>query len=125
MRAESGRSPGHRRSRLAAMPTVSISEPALGKLAALAVGAASPRNAVVLLRNLRDRRREEPWSGYLSNRNADEAELAAAIDRAIAWIAHSQDRLGSGGIACYEFAGWTSGYPEVTGYIIPTFWDAA
>ena len=34
-----------------------------------------------------------------------------------------QDVVGTGGVGSYEFLGWTSGYPEVTGYIIPTMWD--
>lgn len=40
------------------------------------------------------------------------------------WLRHSQDKVGSGGVGCYEMYRWTKGYPEVTGYIIPTFWDA-
>ena len=107
------------------MPSLSIRESDLGKLAALVVGAASPPNAAVLLRNVRDRRRRAPWWNYLSHQDGAEAGLTRGIDGAIAWIEHSQDRLGSGGVACYEFSGWTSGYPEVTGYIIPTFCDAA
>ena len=39
------------------------------------------------------------------------------------WICRSQDEVGSGGVGDYTFHGWTPGYPEVTGYIIPTFWD--
>ena len=107
------------------MPSRSIRGTTVGKLAKLAIGAASPPNALVLLRNARDRRRKTPWSRYVSNDGSDHAELDAGIRRALAWIEYSQDRLGSGGVACYEFGGWTSGYPEVTGYIIPTFWDAA
>jgi rhamnogalacturonyl hydrolase YesR len=95
------------------------------KLAVLAAGAAWPPNARVLLRNVRDRRRAAPWRSSASSGDTGDGELDAAIRRAVAWIEHSQDRLGSGGVACYEFGGWTSGYPEVTGYIIPTFWDAA
>jgi len=98
----------------------------LRKAAVLAAGSAWPPNALVLLRNARDRRRAAPWRGLVSSRDAGQAELEAGIRRALAWLEHSQDRLGSGGIACYEFgSGWTSGYPEVTGYIIPTFFDAA
>jgi hypothetical protein len=97
----------------------------LRKFAVLAVGSAWPPNALVILKNARDRRREAPWHGCVSGGEVRHAELEAAIRRAIGWIEHSQDRLGSGGVACYEFGGWTSGYPEVTGYIIPTFWDAA
>jgi uncharacterized protein YyaL (SSP411 family) len=107
------------------VPLRSIRGTTVGKLAKLAIGAASPPNAVVLLRNARDRRRKAPWSPYVSNDGSDHAALEAGVRRALAWIEYSQDRLGSGGVACYEFGGWTSGYPEVTGYIIPTFWDAA
>ena len=35
----------------------------------------------------------------------------------------AQDRVGTGGVGSYEFYGWTQGYPEVTGYTIPTIWD--
>jgi hypothetical protein len=48
-----------------------------------------------------------------------------AIEEGIEWIAGSQDRVGSGGVGCYEFYRWTTGYPEVTGYIVPTLFDAA
>ena len=44
--------------------------------------------------------------------------------RALSWIEFSQDKVGTGGVGCYEFYRWTKGYPEVTGYIIPTFWDS-
>lgn len=38
-------------------------------------------------------------------------------------LCHSQDAVGSGGVGSYDFSGWSRGYPEVTGYIIPTMWD--
>ena len=50
---------------------------------------------------------------------------AAAVEQATGWLCGSQDRVGSGGIGCYEFYRWTAGYPEVTGYIIPTLFDLA
>ncbi len=48
----------------------------------------------------------------------DEAALRAAAD----WLAAAQDSQADGGIAGrYKLAqGWTSSYPETTGYIIPT-----
>src|SRR5207249_2487076 len=46
-----------------------------------------------------------------------------ALDTALRWLIRSQDQVGTGGIGSYEFYGWTPGYPEVTGYIIPTMWD--
>jgi hypothetical protein len=97
----------------------------LRKAVVLAAGSAWPPNALVLLRNARDRKRSAPWRGHIPSGDAGRAEVDAGIRRALAWIEHSQDRLGSGGVACYEFGGWTSGYPEVTGYIIPTFFDSA
>jgi hypothetical protein len=48
-----------------------------------------------------------------------------AVQQATAWICGSQDRVGTGGVGCYEFYRWTAGYPEVTGYIIPTLFDLA
>jgi uncharacterized protein YyaL (SSP411 family) len=50
-------------------------------------------------------------------------DVDTSIDDALDWICHSQDRVGSGGVGCNEFYGWTAGYMEVTGYIISTFWD--
>jgi hypothetical protein len=47
------------------------------------------------------------------------------MDRALNWLCRSQDEVGSGGIGDLAFQGWTPGYPEVTGYIIPTLWDYA
>jgi uncharacterized protein YyaL (SSP411 family) len=97
----------------------------IAKIAPLAAGAAWPPNALVLVRNARARRRPAPWRGYVSSGDDVGARLERAIRRAVAWIEYSQERLRSGGVACYDFGGWTSGYPEVTGYIIPTFLEAA
>jgi beta-L-arabinofuranosidase (glycosyl hydrolase family 127) len=49
---------------------------------------------------------------------SDEASLRAAA----AWLARAQDATGDGGIAGrYRLAGgWSSSYPETTGYAIPT-----
>ena len=91
------------------------------KLTSLAVGSARPANALVLWRNARDLRRSEPWANYVARASYDHRQL---IERSVAWLCHSQDVVGSGGVGCYEFGGWTRGYPEVTGYIIPTAWAA-
>jgi hypothetical protein len=50
--------------------------------------------------------------------NADEVHLRAAAD----WLAAAQDSQGDGGVSGrYRLAsGWTSSYPETTGYIAPT-----
>ena len=31
--------------------------------------------------------------------------------KGILWIKSSQDKVGSGGVGCYEFYRWTKGYP--------------
>ncbi len=93
------------------------------KLALKSAGALWPPNLLVVARNAADLRRVEPWSDLLARSGGPEATVRAALEQALGWIAVAQDRVGSGGVGSYEFYGWTSGYPEVTGYIIPTMWD--
>jgi hypothetical protein len=52
----------------------------------------------------------------------DEIHLRAALE----WLLHSHDVTGDGGFAAaYSFKdGWLPPYPETTGYIIPTLFDA-
>ena len=52
---------------------------------------------------------------------SDEDHLLAAA----AWLERAQDATRDGGVSGrYKLAtGWTSSYPETTGYIIPTFLD--
>jgi hypothetical protein len=47
-------------------------------------------------------------------------------DAAIEWLLRAQAATGSAGFSTgYSFAhGWLPAYPETTGYIIPTLWDA-
>src|SRR5205814_2296919 len=54
---------------------------------------------------------------------SDEVHLRAAVE----WLLHSQAVTGTGGFAAaYSFKdGWLPPYPETTGYIIPTLWDAS
>ena len=80
-----------------------------------------PRNLTALGRNLTATARSEPWRDYV--RRHPEGTTARMAERALGWICRSQDRVGRGGVADLSFRGWTPGYPEVTGYIIPTFWD--
>jgi hypothetical protein len=82
-----------------------------------------PANAAVVARNLASLATGAPWEGYVVDAESDRVQQA--LDRALGWLCHSQDTVGSGGVGCFEMYGWTAGYPEVTGYIIPTFWDAA
>jgi hypothetical protein len=79
-----------------------------------------PPNAVVVARNAVDaprmkRRHSAPPQGA--------APLENVVEAGLAWLNRSQDAVGDGGVGSFEFYGWTTGYPEVTGYTIPTFWD--
>ncbi len=91
------------------------------KLFALLLGALRPQNALVVARNAADVCKRERWVSA-APRSSEPTELA---QRALNWICHAQDEVGSGGVGSYYFSGWTAGYPEVTGYIIPTMWDYA
>ena len=90
------------------------------KLLPLAVSTLNPLNFAVILRNLVATVTGPSWTEYVSKHRLT---YDALIRDALRWLAHSQDVVGSGGIGCYEFYRWTTGYPEVTGYIIPTMWD--
>jgi hypothetical protein len=54
-----------------------------------------------------------------ASRHADAEHLQAAVD----WLLRAQDASSDGGVSGrYHLGrGWTSSYPETTGYIIPTF----
>ena len=93
-----------------------------GELGRKAASLLRPANAAVTLRNLASLAGGAPWEGHLARGGS---VLDDSLDQAIAWLCHSQDVVGSGGVGCFEMYGWTNGYPEVTGYIIPTFFDAA
>jgi hypothetical protein len=100
--------------------------PVLRHLPQLALKAASlawPPNAAVVGRNAIALAGGSRW-GSSGDRAGGKAARERALDDALAWLCRSQDTVGSGGVGCYEFYRWTAGYPEVTGYIIPTFWDA-
>jgi uncharacterized protein YyaL (SSP411 family) len=89
----------------------------------LALATPRPSNVLLLARHARSRMSGEPWRGQVA-RNADAVVTVDTLaERALGWICRSQDAVGSGGVGDYQFNGWTPGYPEVTGYIIPTFWD--
>lgn len=48
-------------------------------------------------------------------------ELKDALDAAISWLNHASRVSNDGGIGSYHLIdGWSSSYPETTGYIIPT-----
>jgi uncharacterized protein YyaL (SSP411 family) len=95
----------------------------LGRTGTKLLGVVRPLNLAVTARNLAAVVQNEPWADYLARHVSEGVTLEAAADDALGWLCRAQDRTGSGGIGSYEFYGWSRGYPEVTGYIIPTFWD--
>jgi uncharacterized protein YyaL (SSP411 family) len=102
------------------MRTIPITQRNLRNLALMTLTTLWPPNTLALARNAIALRRREPWQNYMERSGAT---LETMADQALSWICRSQDRVGSGGVGDYQFHGWTTGYPEVTGYIIPTFWD--
>lgn len=70
---------------------------------------------------LRQLDRERPLGRHPAR--DDETHLRAALS----WIARAQDAGDDAGVsAMYScLQGWLGSYPETTGYIIPTLWDAA
>ena len=103
------------------MRTLSILRRNRRKLLVKLAGILRPQNFLVVVRNVLDRRRQEPW---ISD-SLDDDGFDRTAERSLAWLAHAQDRVRSGGVGSYDFSGWSTGYPEVTGYIIPTMWDYA
>lgn len=92
-----------------------------GKLLPLGLSILNPNNFRVLVKNFNALYSGPKWEDYINKHNLKYNDL---IQRSITWIKNSQDIVGSGGVGCYEFYRWTKGYPEVAGYIIPTFWDS-
>jgi hypothetical protein len=98
--------------------TVSLAASHSRELSLKLVASLWPPNAAIILRHAASLlRRGTP--------RAPVATLDSSIQDGLGWLCRSQDRVGSGGVGCYELYRWTAGYPEVTGYIIPTFWDWA
>lgn len=51
----------------------------------------------------------------------DENLAWKALEQAVGWLLHNQSCMADGGFGTYYLgSGWTSSYPETTGYIIPT-----
>jgi hypothetical protein len=94
-----------------------------GKLARKIVGALWPPNLVVVLRHGANRMRRKPSRADVVEMVRSDRPTNAALTSALGWLKHSQDVVGTGGVGSYQLLGWTTGYPEVTGYIIPTIWD--
>jgi len=66
------------------------------------------------------------WRHSLGHTGKDlegRADVGRRVDEAAAWLARAQEATGDGGVAGrYRLdGGWTSSYPETTGYLIPTF----
>lgn len=95
----------------------------VGKLALKSAGSLWPPNLLVVARNAVDVRRSDPWADYVERSGDAPGVIRRSLEQAIGWLSRAQDRVGTGGVGSYEFFGWTAGYPEVTGYVIPTMWD--
>ena len=89
--------------------------------ALMSVSALWPPNTLLIARNALALLRQEPWRGYVADRADAAISLDTLAEGALQWICRSQNQVASGGVGDYTFHGWTPGYPEVTGYIIPTF----
>jgi len=61
-----------------------------------------------------------------SNLKNQIVEKKIHLHNAINWLLHNQKQQKDGGFATYHFiSGWTSSYPETSGYLIPTLIDTA
>jgi hypothetical protein len=102
--------------------TVSLLRKNFRKLLAKLLGMLWPQNLLVVIRNVFDYMRSEPWT---RSHHTSHSPLTESAKQSLSWISWSQDQVGSGGVGSYDFSGWSPGYPEVTGYIIPTVWEYA
>ena len=61
--------------------------------------------------------------GPLNGRGKTNHPLDVHLEAAMAWLCRAQDAYAPGGVSLdYSLIrGWSAGYPETTGYIIPTF----
>ena len=112
------------RSRLRRLKTLYLPSPPLPPL---------PKNAVdpARLAQLPRQRPEVPGHADIFLRDSQELfepvlEDLVHWDACMEWLLRAQQVTGSGGFSVgYSFAhGWLPAYPETTGYIIPTLWDA-
>lgn len=103
------------------MNTIKLISSHTSKLIPLGLSFLNPANTLVIVKNVFSLLFRQQWNNYILKNNKQYSELAK---NSLNWLKHSQNTVGSGGVGCYEFYRWTKGYPEVTGYIIPTFWDA-
>jgi len=103
------------------MNTIKLISNHTSKLIPLGLSSLNPANTLVIVKNAFSLLFRQQWNNYISKNNKQYSELAKY---SLNWLKYSQNTVGSGGVGCYEFYRWTKGYPEVTGYIIPTFWDA-
>jgi hypothetical protein len=65
-------------------------------------------------------------SGKIFTETFSPAQKSEAVERAVNWLLLSQKSMVDNGIGSYHLnQGWTSSYPETTGYIVPTLIDYA
>ncbi|MFY0604299.1 MAG: glycoside hydrolase family 88 protein [Flavobacteriaceae bacterium] len=104
------------------MNTLNLIKNHKGKLIPLFFSFFKPANTAVLFRNFWSISNGPKWNDYV---HKNKLTYDSLIKKALQWIKNSQDKVGSGGVGCYEYYRWTTGYPEVTGYIIPTMLETA
>lgn len=102
------------------MNTIRLIKNYKNKLIPLFLSCLKPLNSIVIFRNFFCILKGPDWEDFINKNNLTYISL---IKKGILWINTSQDKVGFGGVGCYEFLRWTKGYPEVIGYIIPTFFD--
>ena len=68
--------------------------------------------------------RKEAHRDFFSRRHDEDPGIDKCVDQAVGWLCRAQDnsRPVDGGVARHYslLTGWSSSYPETTGYIIPT-----
>lgn len=58
---------------------------------------------------------------YEAVEQVPEEKKRRALELAVSWLLHAQDRMDDDGFGCYHLVrGWLSSYPETSGYILPT-----
>ncbi len=66
-------------------------------------------------------RGREHWEAILKGQKGEEGAKEGGLEKAIAWLGQAQDHMEDDGFGSYQLIhGWTTSYPETTGYIIPT-----
>lgn len=75
---------------------------------------------------LGDRQKRALLNAHSTRPDPAQGDRGTALRSALAWFAFAQDQGADAGIGSYHLVdGWSTSYPETTGYIIPTLLAAA